>query len=138
MNGSGKTNLNISLVGGGGSAKSNAISGSVNNKTKGGGPGHNSPAFTNFNIPTCRHGVGHLNTFVLTTEHILGGMCTICCWYLVDNQHENKSKDKADTDDVWDRVLLMMISVSRLFSAFTMMAGGMFFNAGKVLLEKSH
>ena len=64
-------------------------------------------------------------------------MCAICCWYLVDNQHENKSKDKADTDDVWDRVLLMMISVSRLFSAFTMMAG-MFFDAGKVLLEKAH
>ena len=63
-------------------------------------------------------------------------MCAICCWYLVDNQHENKSKDKADTDDVWDRVLLMMISVSRLFSAFTMT--GMFFDAGKVLLEKVH
>ena len=66
-------------------------------------------------------------------------MCAICCWYLVDNQHENKSKDKADTDDVWDRVLLMMISVSRLFSAFTMMAmmAGIFFDAGKVL-EKAH
>ena len=67
--------LNIGLIGGGCSAKSNSISCGVNNKTKGGGPRNNSTTFPNFNITTCRHGIGHLNIIVFTTEQILGGFC---------------------------------------------------------------
>ena len=121
-----KTNLNISLVCRGSSAKSNTISSSMNNETKGSSPRYNSTTFPDFNITTCRHGIGHLNKIFLTRARQEEWW-----WHLVDNQHENKSKDKADTDDVRHRVLFMLMSVSRLLSTFTMMAR-VLFDAGYI------
>ena len=103
-----KTNLNISLVCRGSRAKSNTISCSMNNKTKGSSPRYNSTTFTNFNITTCRHGVGHLDIIFLTRSNAQND--AVC--HLIHNQHENEPKDQADTDDVWHRVLLMLMSVS--------------------------
>ena len=45
--------LNIGLIGGGCSAKSNSISSSMNNQSKGGGPRDNSTTFDSFNVSTC-------------------------------------------------------------------------------------
>ena len=41
--------------------------------------------------------------------------------YLVDNEHEYESEYKADSNDMWNWILFMLISVIRLLSAFSVM-----------------